>query len=68
MNFTKNHLFCTSNTLDHPSLPPFKVVNGQDLKFTEGFCWAPPKRRHSACDNLAPVAYENAWNLRHQTV
>ena len=27
-----------------------------------------PKRRHSACDNLAPVAYENAWNLRHQTV
>ena len=41
MNDTKNHLFCTSNTLDHPSLPPFKVVNSQDLKFTEGFCWAP---------------------------
>ena len=23
-----------------------------------------PKRRHSACDNFVPVAYENVWNLR----
>ena len=33
MNDTKNHLFCTSNTLDQPSLPPFKIINSQDLKF-----------------------------------
>ena len=45
MNDTKNHLFCTSNTLDHPSLPPFKVVNSQDLKFTEGFYWVPQRMR-----------------------